>query len=50
MKINERHLARLYNRYKLLALNMFEWKNLPPTIESRHIEHALYSTGKSIIF
>lgn len=50
MKVNERHLARLYNRYKLLALNMFEWRNLPKTIESRHIEHALYGMGKALFF
>lgn len=47
-KMDERHYLRLYNRYKLLALNMFKWENLPPTIESRHIEQALYNRGKAL--
>lgn len=40
----------LFNRYKLLALNMFRWENLPPTIESRHIEKALFECGQAIFF
>lgn len=36
---------RLYNKYKLLALNMFTWENLPETCESRYIENALYENG-----
>lgn len=36
---------RLYNKYKLLALNMFTWENLPKTCESRYIENALYQNG-----
>lgn len=40
----------LYNRYKLLALNMFKWEGLPSTIESRHIESALFDYGKCVFF
>lgn len=44
------HKERLYNRYKLLALNIFQWENLPKNIESRHIENALYSYGQCVFF
>lgn len=39
------NFTRLYNKYKLLALNMFTWENLPETCESRYIENALYQNG-----
>lgn len=40
----------LYNRYKLLALNMFKWEGLPPTVKPRHIEKALYEKGMCLFF
>ena len=46
-KINS---LRLYNKLKLLALNIFEWKNLPNNIESRHIEKALFTHGQAIFY
>ena len=39
----------IYNRYKMLALNMFRWEGLPDTIKSRHIENSLYHNGLCII-
>ena len=39
----------IYNRYKMLALNMFRWEGLPDTIKSRHIENSLYHHGLCII-
>ena len=51
MAKTDKKLYRLYyERYKLLALNMFRWENLPPTIKSRNIEKALFEHGKAIIF
>ena len=41
---------RLYNRYKLLALNMFQWENLPNGIQSKHIEKILYEHGQGIFY
>ena len=41
---------RLYNRYKLLALNMFKWEGLPKGIKSRHIENALYEYGQVVFY
>lgn len=39
----------IYDRYKMLALNMFRWEGLPDTIKSRHIENSLYHNGLCII-
>lgn len=41
---------RLYNRYKLLALNMFKWENLPQGLYSRDIERFLYEYGQVVFF
>ena len=41
---------RLYNRYKLLALNMFRWENLPMGIESKNIERILYENGQGVFY
>ena len=35
---NHTTFEKYYNQYMLLALNMFEWENLPEGIETRHIE------------
>ena len=43
-------LGRLYRRYRLLALNVFHWENLPAGIESRHIEEALFEHGQCFFF
>ena len=34
---NNFRLGLIYNKYKMLSLNMFRWEGLPQTIESRHI-------------
>lgn len=41
---------RLYTHYKMLALNMFTWENLPYPLESRHIEQALYEHGQAFFY
>lgn len=41
---------RLYTHYKMLALNMFTWENLPYPLESRHIEKYLYEYGQVIFY
>ncbi len=41
---------RYFNRYKLLALDCFEWINLPKNIESRYIERALFENGECAFF
>ena len=57
MKIDDRkriiennfRLNLIYNKYKMLSLNMFRWEGLPETIESRHIENSLFNYGLCLI-
>ena len=46
---NNFRLNLIYNKYKMLSLNMFRWENLPETIESRHIENSLFNYGLCLI-
>lgn len=32
-------------KFEIIALNLFSWENLPPTIEERYIEKALFDKG-----
>lgn len=45
-----RPYIKWYNKYSLLALNMFKWENLPNSIKSRHIEKALFEYGMAFIY
>lgn len=40
----------LFNHYKNICLNMFEWKNLPEGLEERFIERVLFNEGKVLFF
>ena len=44
-RVSDNNFMLLYNKYKLLALNLFEWNGLPDEIKPHHIEKALYSYG-----
>lgn len=46
---NNFRLGLIYNKYKMLSLNMFRWEGLPQTIESRHIENSLFNYGLCLI-
>lgn len=46
---NDFRLGLIYNKYKMLSLNMFRWEGLPQTIESRHIENSLFNYGLCLI-
>lgn len=39
-----------FNRLKELAISMFEWKNLPETVDPRFLELALFNEGMSVFF
>lgn len=43
----ERHIIKKHfmKKFEIIALNLFEWENLPPTIEERYIEKALFDKG-----
>ena len=44
-RVSDHNFMLLYNKYKLLALNLFEWDGLPDELKAHHIEKALYSYG-----
>ena len=44
-RTSDNNFMLLYNKYKLLALNLFEWDGLPDEIKPQYIEKALYSYG-----
>lgn len=46
----EREYHRLLRHYQTIALNRYEWKNLPNGIESRYIEQMLYDNGECALF
>ena len=46
---NNYRLQLIYNKYKMLSLNMFRWEGLPDTIESRNIENSLFNYGLCLI-
>ena len=37
--------SHFMKKFEIIALNLFEWENLPPTIEERYIEKALFDKG-----
>ena len=39
-----------YNRLTQLAISMFEWKNLPNTVDERFLELALFGDGMAVFF
>ena len=48
--INNRTYLQYYNRLTELALSMFEWQNLPETIDQRFLEMCLFSDGMCVFF
>lgn len=40
----------IYNKYKSIALNQFEWTGLPPSIPEEWIEKLLYDYGRCLFF
>lgn len=49
-EINNKTYIDYYNRLMELALNVFEWKNLPPTVDERFLEMSLYEHGFCVYF
>lgn len=48
--LNNRTYQHYYNRLKELAISMFEWQNLPDTVDVRFLELSLFSTGMAVFF
>lgn len=48
--MNNRTYIQYYNRLTELSISMFEWKNLPATIDPRFLELTLFSDGMCVFF
>ena len=49
-KANSDYWTRYYNRLVELAVSMFDWKNLPDTVDPRFMELALFTDGMAVFF
>ena len=47
---NNATYIQYYNRLTELSISMFEWKNLPDTVDERFLELALFSMGMAVFF
>lgn len=48
--MNNATFTQYYNRLVELAVSMFEWKNVPETIDVRYLELSLFADGKAVFF
>lgn len=48
--MNDYTFMQYYNRLTELALSMFEWKNLPDTVDERFLEMCLFQDGQCVYF
>lgn len=49
-QMNNRLYAMYYDYLTELAVSMFEWKNLPDTVDERYLELVLFTHGQAIFF
>lgn len=47
LALNDATFLDYLNRFKKVALSMFEWVNLPPSMDARYLERCLYYDGKA---
>lgn len=47
---NNKTFLHYYNRLHELSISMFEWKNLPPSIDARFLEQTLFNRGVAVFF
>lgn len=48
--MNNRTFQQYYNRLTELSVSMFEWKNVPDTIDIRYLELSLFGRGQAVFF
>lgn len=48
--LNNATFRQYYNRLVELSISMFEWKNLPDTIDPRFLELTLFTDGQAVFF
>lgn len=49
-KYNEAGFIQYYNRLMGLSMSMFEWKNMPASVDTRFLELALFGDGFCVFF
>ena len=49
-RMNNGSYRQYYNRLVELAISMFEWKNLPDTVDPRFLELTLFADGQAVFF
>lgn len=49
-KLNNATFQQYYNRLLELSTAMFEWKNMPDTVDLRFLELTLFARGKAVFF
>lgn len=48
--VNNLTYTQYLNRLTELSISMFEWKNLPPTVDARYLELHLFENGSMVYF
>lgn len=48
--LNDLTFRTLYDKFRMVSINAFEWQGLPDGILERHIETRLFMQGKAIFF
>lgn len=48
--LNSTTYSQYYNRLFELAINMYEWKNLPESVDERFLELTLFTKGMAVFF
>ena len=48
--LNDLTALQYYNRLTELSISMFEWRNLPDSIDPRFLELTLFSKGVAVFF
>lgn len=48
--LNDLTFKTIFDKFKLICMNEWEWTGLPEGIEARHIERLLFSHGKALFF
>lgn len=48
--LNDLTFKTLYDKFKMIAVNAFEWEGLPDGLTERHIERVLFRHGKAAFF
>lgn len=50
LNLNMRSYGQYLSILRQISISMFEWKNLPPTVDSRYIEKALFYSAGAVYF